>query len=357
MLLNRFLSLMWIDMPLSDIPVDESKLKKIAVEVGKLLVDDFALGRFREQIREYVRLEDEANKQDRTVEKKMNEHVRKALSDPRFLDEEAGPPEPGWQWLNHPPPNPNVDAAQEGGELPLYDPDPDAKQVCCWTPPSECPVHPIPLPGQTLESAAALLPGHYARLAVIHDRFLTEAAGFFNPGEAPILCESEGWAAPQLCLLRDYECNLAKVHGFHPDNIEKALQAVRKDLERVGAGTVTQPNAPNENGDSEADAVGVRESTSEECSHSDDFTSCIWFGARYEFTRLQAACVKALWEARERGHGTLNQETIQKKSGSSAAYFRLDKTFRDHPAFGVMIQKASKGIYKLAPPTENPTQG
>ena len=42
------------------IHVDESDLDRIAGEVGKLLVDDFALVHFHGQIREYVRLDDGA---------------------------------------------------------------------------------------------------------------------------------------------------------------------------------------------------------------------------------------------------------------------------------------------------------
>ena len=93
---------------------------------------------------------------------------------------------------------------------------------------------------------------------------------------------------------------------------------------------------------------------------SDDFTSVDWYGRRYEFAKgNQAQAVRVLWKAWEDGGHSLTQETIRDRIGSAADQFQLSKTFRtrkpdggyeQHPAWGTMIQEASKGCYKLVPP-------
>ncbi len=93
-----------------------------------------------------------------------------------------------------------------------------------------------------------------------------------------------------------------------------------------------------------------------ETSHSPDFTSVCWFGTRYEFSKgQQAAAVRALWEAWADGGHSLSGETIQEKCSSGAGLsWRLAHVFRSnskpHPAWGVMIQPAGKGCYRLVKP-------
>jgi len=95
-------------------------------------------------------------------------------------------------------------------------------------------------------------------------------------------------------------------------------------------------------------------------SASADFTSVIWFGTAYTFTKgNRAESVRALWEAWESGGHSLSQETIAEKIGSNARSFNLKKTFRRkkadggyqrHPAWGTMIQPAEKGCFRLVEP-------
>jgi hypothetical protein len=95
-------------------------------------------------------------------------------------------------------------------------------------------------------------------------------------------------------------------------------------------------------------------------THSPDFTSVDWFGARYAFAKgNQAESVRVLWDAWEGGGHSLSQETIADRIGSNANRFQLAKVFRrrkpgggyePHPAWGTMIQRDSKGSCRLAPP-------
>jgi|GEM_PF-5625413 len=100
------------------------------------------------------------------------------------------------------------------------------------------------------------------------------------------------------------------------------------------------------------------ECVKEQTSHSDDFTSVVWFGTRYSFTKgQQTEAIRALWEEWVSGKHTLSELTIAEKVGSANDHFRLDHLFRDrerklHPAWKNMIQKASKGVYYLAEPNE-----
>lgn len=82
--------------------------------------------------------------------------------------------------------------------------------------------------------------------------------------------------------------------------------------------------------------------------HSEDFTSVLWYGKKYVFKKgIQAAVVKALWEAWEAGTPTLSEETIGEKSGSAAERFKLRDNFRNHPAIDKFIVPAERGCWKL----------
>lgn len=95
-------------------------------------------------------------------------------------------------------------------------------------------------------------------------------------------------------------------------------------------------------------------------SASEDFTSVLWFGERFRFsTGHQRLAVKLLMEAWDKGGHTLSQATIGERIDSSNDRFQLSKVFRIrrkgkgydyHPAWGTMIQKAGKGIFRLVAP-------
>ena len=94
-------------------------------------------------------------------------------------------------------------------------------------------------------------------------------------------------------------------------------------------------------------------------THSADFTSVDWFGVKYEFAKgLQAECVRVLWKAWENRTPSLSEKTIGEEAGSSSDRFRLDHVFKPankktrkreaHPAWGTMIVRAGKGVFRLA---------
>jgi len=87
-------------------------------------------------------------------------------------------------------------------------------------------------------------------------------------------------------------------------------------------------------------------------THSADFTCVNWYGTKYTFALgVQASAVKALWDEWEKSGMELHQETIRRAVDAERKNFRMDKAFRNHPAFGTMIQRIGDGRYKLEPPT------
>lgn len=98
--------------------------------------------------------------------------------------------------------------------------------------------------------------------------------------------------------------------------------------------------------------VGEMSPEASEATHAPDFTSVNWFGMHYTFTKGQAAAVRALWEAWEAGGHSLNQETIGENANSASDRYRLDVVFRDHPAWGTMIRRVKKGVFRLTPPDQ-----
>ena len=103
-------------------------------------------------------------------------------------------------------------------------------------------------------------------------------------------------------------------------------------------------------------ALQLKTRTTEiETEHSEDFTSIIWFGIRYEFNKTQAECVKLLWAEWEKGGLGLSEKTIGDKIGSANNRYRLAHTFRpkeggSHPTWRTMIQSVRKGIFALRAP-------
>lgn len=194
-----------------------------------------------------------------------------------------------------------------------------------------------PKPGQ-------YLPGYYWILAVIHDRMLPERPAIIDTtGDLPVLM--------RLHVLHDLDM-LMGFTEFSCDHLDFALKDVQDDLGLLagqGAGAETGAKAPTGGevtlGSGEQGAMKLEESA---YSHSEDFTSCRWNGQLYQFRRTQADCIAVLWKAWEAGTPCLRQLTIGERIESADDHFRLDKVFRSHPAWGVMIQSAGRGIYKLA---------
>ena len=90
--------------------------------------------------------------------------------------------------------------------------------------------------------------------------------------------------------------------------------------------------------------------------HSTDFRSVSWDGEQFYFTATQAAAVRVLWTAWQRGTPDLGELTILDQAGSSMAdsrHGRLRDLFRSgrkmHPAWNKMIVAgATKGAFRLA---------
>jgi len=94
-------------------------------------------------------------------------------------------------------------------------------------------------------------------------------------------------------------------------------------------------------------------------SHSPDFTSVMWFGTSYRFTKgHQAQVIKLLWEEWERGRHSLSQEYIGEQIGGKLDNFEIRWVFRKrvkgkykhHPAWNKMIKQVTKGSYALVEP-------
>lgn len=88
-----------------------------------------------------------------------------------------------------------------------------------------------------------------------------------------------------------------------------------------------------------------------QCIHSEDYRSVVWFGVQYRFSAAQAAAVRLLWEAWQRGVPEVSGVTLLEASESAGG--KVSGVFRDHPAWGTMIGQAGKGQYRLYTPDEN----
>jgi len=189
-----------------------------------------------------------------------------------------------------------------------------------------------------------LLYGYYWLLAAIHDKFYAKRFLIIEEDQRqwPVDMLQHLWFAKDMASSR--------LTAFE---VKTALREVKADFKRLTAKRpeLSSPGASLATG---LDSIADVSPSPAHCSHSDGFTSCVWYGRQFQFSKRQAECISMLWKAWEAGTPTLSQMTIGDRVGSAAVNFRLDKTFRNHPAWGVMIQQAGRGIYKLAkPPTES----
>lgn len=91
--------------------------------------------------------------------------------------------------------------------------------------------------------------------------------------------------------------------------------------------------------------------------HSEDFASVYWYGESYTFTHYQAAVVQVLWKAWVQRTPDVRHDTLLFAAGSmrdedneSDVRAKIKDIFRDHPAWGTMIQSRVKGTYRLSTP-------
>jgi hypothetical protein len=93
-----------------------------------------------------------------------------------------------------------------------------------------------------------------------------------------------------------------------------------------------------------------------ESTHSADYTFVNWYGTEYTFALgVQSSAVKALWDEMETSGLGLHQDTIRNAIDAERDSFRMDTAFRNHGAFGTMIQRCGDGRYRLAPPDAQPS--
>lgn len=102
-----------------------------------------------------------------------------------------------------------------------------------------------------------------------------------------------------------------------------------------------------------------------DCTHSDDFSSVVWYGVPYHFTATQASCVALLWAEWKKDPDAklgLREKFIGEKISSSNENYRLMHTFRlkgkQHPAWRTMIHAKGDGFFYLGRPaaTKNPSR-
>lgn len=87
-------------------------------------------------------------------------------------------------------------------------------------------------------------------------------------------------------------------------------------------------------------------SAEQECSHSEDFRSVVWYGQKFEFTATQARCIEILWRNREKGLVIAAAVLLERAEVSSD---RVSVVFRRHPAWkSLIVPGSTKGTYKLA---------
>ena len=87
-----------------------------------------------------------------------------------------------------------------------------------------------------------------------------------------------------------------------------------------------------------------------ECTHSRDFKSVVWFGTEYRFSPQQAACVQVLWRAWLSGTPIIREEQVLESARLTAR--SLKDVFRTQPglpAWGTMIGNGDRrGTVRLA---------
>jgi hypothetical protein len=86
--------------------------------------------------------------------------------------------------------------------------------------------------------------------------------------------------------------------------------------------------------------------------HSQDFRSVVWCGHPFQFTSNQAACIRVLWDAWEKGTPEVGDTTILDEAGCEST--RLVDVFKHNAAWGSMIvdgsTKGSSQLQELEPP-------
>jgi hypothetical protein len=179
----------------------------------------------------------------------------------------------------------------------------------------------------------------------------------FHSEYLPCICGVD----PKTCIPPDFEsakeeaatiCTEAEIRlamletGIEEDPVSKPISIVpepQSDLDKTAA-SQDQHLPVN----SDKSIIGAPEITP---THSDDYTFVNWFGTEYTFALgVQSSAVRTLWNQWDKNGLGLHQDTIRNSIDAERDSFRMDSTFRGHPAFGPMIQRCGDGKYRLASP-------
>jgi len=176
--------------------------------------------------------------------------------------------------------------------------------------------------------------GHYMPRAVAFwrvGRWLAKNADELGIDPAPPLCDSPEFLADE-------------------DAVRATVEAVACLIEREA-----QKSLPPRESAGPARDMDPVERELPPCQHSPDFRSVRWCGAEYYFTGNQAACVRELWKAKDKGTPDVGDAYLL-ETAEAADKTTVKQIFRDHPAWGIMIvQGKTKGTHRLDPPPAEKT--
>lgn len=205
---------------------DKGFLRTVAAEVHTLLFPPAPpenLARAREQFHAACELQDRREQVRKEWRRKGAEHVDKARESARLRDKDAGPPEERWEWID------------TGHLVSKYGVAPSGVEEGAWVPPElvgpKLPPSPMPGGESAQDTPEAALARQYFVLAVVHDnedraerrhrRQLLQGINLPRP-----------WV-PATNLGRDAMLH-GGLEGFDRKSVERALGAVRADLDRLG---------------------------------------------------------------------------------------------------------------------------
>ena len=162
-------------------------------------------------------------------------------------------------------------------------------------------------------------------------RWLAKHADRLSINPAPPLCDSPEFLADE-------------------DAVRATVEAVACLIEREA-----QKSLPPRESAGPARDMDPVERELPPCQHSPDFRSVRWCGAEYYFTGNQAACVRELWKAKDKGTPDVGDAYLL-ETAEAADKTTVKQIFRDHPAWGIMIvQGKTKGTHRLDPPPAEKT--
>jgi len=144
---------------------------------------------------------------------------------------------------------------------------------------------------------------------------------------------------------------VARLSGASQYNCSELSQVPAKKHRIIEAEIETLRASMHANRAEQTQHLPSQKEDHKQCYHSSDFRSVRWELRRFSFTPTQAACVRVLWEAWEKGTPELGQETILDQAGSNGSRLRdvfKSKKRKMHDAWGTMIvQGHSNGSFCL----------